>query len=518
MKSFPGSVVAALAVACALSFCSDGCMALGLEAYQAKPEDTLDLYVAGSWAQDNTLQYLFQLICEPGSLDVYRARDRYVRLFFCRIKSGEASLAGLPAGQKVAFHKSSVSGGGSGVGPLIQRTPIEFLNVLDLRDHLSDRCPAASRTTHPNQGELTGFTEYECLNPTPHFEVPDVGMSDVEPKFFLNLYGLGPSAIEALTVHHPSALIFGVPVSLDLRDALQRARFARNQPCNPANAHYLEQVEDGHGSHVARGESEACMPSLSRAQLAGIFSGAITSWAQIVNPDGYPLAAKTQKPGKIASPPGVRAPNDDRVFVCRRPSTAANQAAYEMFFLNLRCTAGGSAFVEAGENVFKGAVTADVRSCLTQLDQKNLWAVGILTTENVESVPQEHWRFIKMDGIAPTLLNTYNGHWPFFVEQSYQWRNDRTTHPLLGPKLALMVYIGTQLGSPAVIRDIDREYRHAWGSAGVMALSDEDKTPPLPMPGVPVSEALIEENPTLGVRHDGSNCGAPIPHFPTQMP
>jgi hypothetical protein len=293
LKNFPGSgAFAALALSCALGFGSDGCQALALGEYQAKPGDTLDLYVAGSWAQDNTLQQLLQLICETDSLDVYRAPGRYVRLFFCRMKSSQASLAGLPPGQKIAFHKSSIAGGGSGVGPLIQRTPVEFLNVEDLRDHLDDRCPAASRMKHAGQGDLSGFTEYECLNPTPRFEVPDVGMSDVEPKFFLNPFGLGPSALEALSVHHPSALIYGVPVSLGLRNALQSARFAKSQPCNPANPHYAERVAAGHGSHVARGETEECMPGLSRVQLAGVFSGALTDWGQIINPEGYPLAAE----------------------------------------------------------------------------------------------------------------------------------------------------------------------------------------------------------------------------------
>jgi hypothetical protein len=363
MKRILGNAAAAaLTLSCALGFGSDGCLALGLGEYQAKSDDTLDLYVAGSWAQDNTLQLLLQLICDTDSLDVYRTPGHNVRLFFCRMKSSQASLAGLPAGQKIAFQKSSISGGGSGVGPLIRRTPVEFLNVEDLRDHLSDRCPTANRTKQSGEGDLTGFTEYECLNPSPRFEVPDVGMSDVEPKFFLSLFGLGPGALGALSVRHPSALIYGVPVSLNLRNALQSARFAKNQPCNPANPHYVERVTVGHGLHVARGETEECMPSLSRAQLAGIFSGTLTDWGQIVNPEGYSLAAKTRQPGRFMSPPGVRAPSDDRVFVCRRPNTAANQAAYEMFFLNQRCTTGDSPFVQSGDNVFQGAATDDVRS------------------------------------------------------------------------------------------------------------------------------------------------------------
>jgi len=69
-----------------------------------------------------------------------------------------------------------------------------------------------------------------------------------------------------------------------------------------------------------------------------------------------------------------------------------------------------------------------------------------------------------MDGVAPTLFNTYNGRWTFFVEQSYQWRNERSGQELRGAKFALMSRIGTALGDPGIIRDLDRGFRLAWGS------------------------------------------------------
>src|SRR5208337_1683463 len=203
---------------------------LPLSEYRAQKGDTLDLYVSGSSAQDNTLQRLFLLLCEPNSLDVYRTRSRDVRLFFCRMKSGSSALSEVPEGQKVAFHKSSISGSGSGVGPLIQRTPVDFLNVMDLRAQFDTRCP-------PN-------------------------------------------------------------------------------------------------------------------------------WGQIVNSQGYALAAKNLRTGQIISPPGVRPPSEDRVFVCRRVNTSGTQAAYEIFFLHQRCTPGVRPFVESGDNVFTGSVSSDVQSCL----------------------------------------------------------------------------------------------------------------------------------------------------------
>jgi ABC-type phosphate transport system substrate-binding protein len=493
--------------------------ALPLSEYRSGPDDTLDLFVAGSSAQDNTLQQLFRVICEANSLDVYRADGGNVRLLFCRTKRGEGAIPGIAAGTKIALHKSSLGGSGTGVGPLIERTPVEFLNVADVRAHFEERCPPGGRSHHTADSALIAYTQYECLNPAPDHEVPDAGISDVEPQFILSVYRLAPDAINVLSVNSSNAFIFGVPVTLSLRNALQAARFPREDSCNPNNPHYLDLVDVNRNMRVKRGEAEQCMPSLSRAQLAGIFSGTIAGWKQIADPQGYPLAARGATGGPIRSAPGVRAPSDDRVYICRRVETSGTQAAYEMFFLNQRCTSGVRPFVATGSNIFLGSGSADVESCLNQLDRKNLWAVGILSTENVESLKDDGWRFIKMDGIAPTLFNTYSGHWPFFVQQTYQWRNEQSQQPLRGPKVSLMAHIGIQLSNPVVIRELNREFRHAWGSAGVMALSDRGLIPPpLPLPGKPVDEAAVDVNPTLAVKHDANNCGAVVAQYPTVPP
>jgi len=493
--------------------------ALPLKDYDAHPGDTLELFVAGSSAQDSGLQNMFRLMCEPDSLDVYRTGDGAVRLLFCRTRHGAGALRGFPEGQKIAFHKSSVGGSGSGVGPLIQRTPVEFLDVRDLRAHFAERCPDSQRVHYSADGALIAYTEHECASPASHREIPDAGVSDVDPQFLLGSYRLSADAIEVLSVHHANAFIFGVPVSVGLRNALQAARFAPEDDCNPGNPRYFDSVPAGHGTQVARGESEQCMPSLSQPQLAGMFSGRLTRWHQIMTPGGVPLAAHDAQSGQIRTPPGVRSPNDDRVYVCRRVDTSGTQAAYEMFFLHQRCTNGVSSFVNTGDNVFVGSLSSDVPGCLTALDEKNVWAVGILSTETVES-KKDRWRFIKMDGVAPTLFNTYNGRWTFFVEQSYQWRNERSGQELRGAKFALMSRIGTALGDPTIIRDLNRGFRHVWGSAGIVALSDPGwDTPPVrPTPGSPVVAESVDELPILAVKHDANNCGAVIAEYPTVIP
>ncbi|MGO9513706.1 MAG: hypothetical protein ACLP2F_08705 [Steroidobacteraceae bacterium] len=320
-----------------------------------------------------------------------------------------------------------------------------------------------------------------------------------------------------LTVTSVNAFIFGVPVNLSLRNALQAARFPRSDPCNPANPHYADLVMVDPDGRAKRGEREPCMPGFTRAQAAGIFAGTLSEWRQVMTSTGYPLASKDPKTGQISVPVGLEPPGDDRVHVCRRVDTSGTQASYEMFFLNQRCAAGVHPFVREGTRVFTGSGTADVKSCLNELDRENLWAVGIMSTENVAAA-DDRWRFVKMDGIAPTLLNTFSGRWPFFVEQSYQWRNEHSERPLKGAKLALMSQIALQLKNPTIVHIINRDFRHPWGNAGVMALSGGNVAPPRASPGRPVDAAVIAEHPILAVTHEGNNCGAVLAQYPTTLP
>lgn len=492
--------------------------ALPLSDYHSPNDDTLDLFVSGSSAQDNTLEQLFRFICAPSTLDIYRSDGGNVRLIFCSTPKGAGAIPGFPGGQKIAFHKPSIGGSGSGVGPLIQLTAVAFLNIADLRAHFEERCPAEKRKQYPAEGTLSAYTVTDCVNPTPAREVPDVGISDVEPRFFLSLYHLTPNAVDVLTVISVNAFIFGVPVNLSLRNAMQAARFPRSDACNPSNPHYSDIVIVDADTRAKRGETERCMPGFTRAQVAGLFAGTLADWGQLLTPTGYPLASKDPKTGLVSAPAGVEAPSDDRVKICRRVDTSGTQASYEMFFLNQRCATGVHPFLNNGAQVFMGSGTADVKGCLNVLDQQKLWAIGIMSTENVASAPEDRWRFVKMDGIAPTLLNTFSGRWPFFVEQSYQWRNEHSERPLKGPKLGFMAQIAAQLKNPTIVRIINRDFRHSWGNAGVMSLSGGGFTPLHASPGSPIDAGAIAAHPILAVTHEGNNCGAVLAEFPTTLP
>ena len=483
-------------------------------------DDTLDVYVSGASAQDNALENLFRLQCESGTLDIYRVGGNQ-RVFFCRI-GGRDRLTGaidaFPARQKVALFKTSVGGSGNGVGPLIRSRPLRFIDMAVLKQDAASRCPAERRRTIAAAPPFDAFQEHVCTSSKAAARVPDAGLSDVEPRMFAERYGFSDQDIATLTVRSANAVIFGIPVTLKLRDALQAAQFTTDSACHPEHPQYDTAGEDG----VVPAESEACMPGLTRPQLAGIFAGTLHEWDLVVNRDGYAMAAVDPATGRITTPPTVMAPADTRVHVCRRVDTSGTQASYEMFFLNQRCTTNAVGFAGAGATVALGTGTSNVKTCLEDRNAKNLWAVGIFSTENVEDTVGGGWRFIKMDRTAPTLLNTFNGRWSFFVEQTIQWRNSRSENPLRGARLKLIEHLSRQAGNPIVLRALNERFRHSWGNGGVLALNTNGHRPPLPVGGVPVSDASIDANPVLALSRAASgepnNCNPPLAIFPTVAP
>src|SRR5262245_49962328 len=89
------------------------------------PAPQVELYLSGATAQDEALENLMRLkpgipgasnLCEPGTLDIYRGKidGTAKRVFYCRTSG---NVPGLPAGLRLAVHKSS-GGSGEGVTPV----------------------------------------------------------------------------------------------------------------------------------------------------------------------------------------------------------------------------------------------------------------------------------------------------------------------------------------------------------------------------------------------------------------
>src|SRR5262249_10496639 len=131
------------------------------------------------------------------------------------------------------------------------------------------------------------------------------------------------------------------------------------------------------------------------------------------------------------------------IYICRRIASSGTQAAYETHYLRARCETNAPQFVLPNDGsdirtggdpnkllriphprgtVFAGAATSDVRDCLDAHHHFNRWAIGLLSTENIGNNGNREFRYIKVDGAAPTLLNAAFGRWSHLTEQSMQWR------------------------------------------------------------------------------------------------
>src|SRR5690606_34037707 len=76
-------------------------------------------------------------------------------------------------------------------------------------------------------------------------------------------------------------------------------------------------------------DSLADMPSLNRAQVAGLYAGKTSSWNSFENAAGVKLPALATVP-----------PSNDRVHICRRAVGSGTQAQANALFLSNPCGPG----------------------------------------------------------------------------------------------------------------------------------------------------------------------------------
>lgn len=218
------------------------------------------------------------------------------------------------------------------------------------------------------------------------------------------------------------------------------------------------------------------------------------------------------------------------MYVCRRIASSGTQASYEVHYLRARCEASAPTFVVPNDgsdlnkggdatrlvriahpagNVFAGIGTEDVRQCLDAHAQFNRWAIGILSTESVGNNGNRKFRFVKVDGAAPTLLNAYLGRWPHITEQSMQWRRSFDPSLKTTDEGRILEFVAVNLGQPRAIAALNSGFIHPWGQGGYLAPA----TGSFPAPVPPVTAELLRTNPvgsltrSLGRLND---CGEPL--------
>ncbi|MGO9803452.1 MAG: hypothetical protein ACLPTM_12335 [Steroidobacteraceae bacterium] len=490
------------------------------------PGPQVELFMSGSTAQDEALENLMHLkggipgapnLCEPGTLDVYRGVivGTGNRVFYCLTSH---AVPGVAAGQRLAIYKSS-GGSGEGVTPVSAGKPVRFLDLARLPQVASCRTGQAVRA----RGDFAGYGNHTDCDSAGRPVVPRAGLSDVNPE-------LVGGVTAPLTVRAQNEVVWGLPVSKNLRNALQTI-----QGLVPATVPHDDPSRD----------SETAMPTLARAQIAGIFAGAIRSWNEFYDSKGTPLPQSSflglyppRDPDAAGASPGAYRPEraaGATIYICRRIATSGTQASYEVHYLRARCETDAPAFarpddgsnlVSGGEvnrlvrvarpagRVFAGIGTRDVRDCLDAHTQFNRWAIGLLSTENVGNNGNRRFRFIKVDGAAPTLLNAYLGRWPHVTEQSMQWRRSFDAALEKTSEGRVLSFIATNLGAPRVLAALNSGFVHPWGQGGYLAAARSG----FPPPPAPVTAAALSVNPvgslTRSLEHL-DDCGEPLVVRPT---
>ncbi len=436
-------------------------------AFALAPTETPDIEISlsGATAQDGNIGALFKELCVAGSLDEYRdgpsgSAGGNHRAYFCRLDTSK--VTGLSTTTpKVLFHKTSTtktasgSIGGSGIGV----NPVMLKQAVDVMAISNGNCLAP-----------TGSESYwRCRITQPGDtapKVPDAGVSDVNPEMFTGPNtptGVAPvdagQVAKLLEVKSGGSLVFGIPVTLELRNALQRA-----------------QIDQGElASDCAGQESEACMPSLSKQLIASLMTGQLGKWDLVKAGKGGSSKPLTDyADGKTT---------DSKVYICRRTNGSGTQATINAKILNAPCTAGAVNPAEtsndlAGPIVRLNAGSGDVEKCLVDLNSgtntsgqnasaTKAWAIGVQSTERNASNSLAY-RFIKVDGEAPTLQNAAAGRYHIAAEVTYQWL--KSGGPT-GDKAKIISRIATDAGKPSIIAGNNAAFKYTWGQGGYLAVS-----------------------------------------------
>ncbi|MBI2799238.1 MAG: hypothetical protein HYX63_02960 [Gammaproteobacteria bacterium] len=493
------TLAAAVAVAC-----TAGAHALPMAQY-AENAGQVTLRVGGSSAHDAGLNNLMRLqgagnpaICAPGTLDIYHTPDNNNKLYFCT--GGTQSGA---AGLRLAVFKRSNGGSGTGVGTLVRGSNLVNNGVLQadgttvIASFLDTAAAAAA-------AGVVGAIN--CASPAANFmactdhttvantnvvlappKVPgadsysDAGISDEEPNVFKAVFApvLNGGELGAIPPKGISGVIFGLPVTKGVFQRLQVLQFdpagATNADCNPNTAGYT--VAAPAPANIV-GNTERCMPSLTKEQVQGLFTQNIGDWSLLSS--SYTAGLTLNQ--ALAPAPYNLPMADTGVYIERRVPSSGTEHGAEIQFMQQGCVNGAQLMATAAGGgvsgisslpfVVENSSGGTIPTNLTAHDTALRGALGVLTSETVAGAASQ-WRFVKLNGVSPTVLNTVKGTYDYFYESTMQWRTAAVgpagwAPALAGGQLAVATALSTNLGNPNVLNNLNSKFPQLFGFSGLV--------------------------------------------------
>lgn len=486
--------------------------------------NTYEVYISGASAPRQFLEsYLTAPTAGVGSIPnadrlctgkVYKfagttANNNY-NAYLCEMNSttnvaAYNALKGVGGKVNVLIHKRSAGGSAQGVSPVIADSPIDF---LDVSGGLTPTIPAACTVAS------TSATLNLISCPTPaagaNAQIPDFGVSDVDPAQFLGtntplgFAPVTPAGLAQLTVRPAFAQIFGIPVSLKLRNALQQIQFPTTSHCNPLHVDYLYNgplpVPASADSSTAAGyqpwsENAGCVPTMSKGDVASMLTGKITSGEQLYfnNTDATALPTGQRSLASfIAQKNPALSPANPSIHICARVNGSGTKATTDLKFLNYPCSTAATQAVQdtggldpiansfidfalfgftpeaAGQpQVHQNSSGGDVNECFNELNggvsnatgnfRNNpfagaRWAIGVQGTDNNANLANAY-RFVKIDNNLPLATAVVTNTFFDWVESTYQFNN---AHAFGAGVATIKDFVIAKTGLPSVVSIINK--------------------------------------------------------------
>ncbi|TAN49950.1 MAG: hypothetical protein EPN21_10340 [Methylococcaceae bacterium] len=480
----------------------------------------LTIRLSGAVAQTKAYtEAVTNTLAAPNSLDTFNDVDAVTGSvgsnWTAHYFTGNSNLGSGLAGKKILLLRRTRGGSGYGVVPLIGNIPLEHLNIAGLpasawsadgskawKQTISAENADTYLTKKASDGGVIAVDPNILLKPgTENYPDQQIELTTGAPetKWPLNLTKLDTTGNNGFTVKPTAGLVYGVAVTQDLYEVLQAAQ-KRTQTLS---------------SDVVIGAySEKDMPSLSRTLIASLLAGKIGAWDQIKivdKTDGD--AVKSLLDSDILGDAGVSAPYQEAtsgsnltpVALGLRNNGAATSVLAYSVFLNYpgmanavppaAKTAHSAVEEDAALPIVKqpiiisdtGALLNDWQNGTNILGFNNVadgagyakrWGIAINTADKNTSVTAagsggDPWRYIRIDGYAPTLENVAAGVYPYWSEGVVLYRSSKPSDAQWALKTRLMKALADSLGSPAVAGVVSTT--QAWGKTGTFATTTDPR-------------------------------------------
>lgn len=402
---------------------------------------TLELWLAGSSAQDPLLAALVPTLCDDAPItftDTAGQAGVSHSAYFCTMSS--AKIAGFSGPQKVLIHKRSTGGSIFGVAP-VARSGIAGQTLATAGVTQMEISFTTGGTVVGNNCKLDSGSRYVCNPANTVNRIVDAGISDVEPALFIgpNLVPVGPdygtvsgspgtaaltnAELLKLKTNTMSATTYGIVVTKDLRNALQKAQ----------------------GKTIGS-DAVADMPSMTSAQIRTIFAAGVGDWSQFNVFDAASnlwrplteLATSTLATTTINVCRGNPGSGTQAVFnaqIMGQPCGGSNPLAYPDTTISSRHVAylpTGAAQGQTSVDAFEAAIndsgpgiptvnetatSGDLTACMRDLENGRAsvavgkaWGIGFQPILAADP----SFRFIAIDGVTPTWNNVAASNYTFW--------------------------------------------------------------------------------------------------------